>query len=165
LPEPSISAPATVFFASPRSDLILELADHERVFSALLEARRDDKPLWIGRARYHALRDRWRRAAADYARGIEPVASPGTQEYYGFACVRLLVEDTASYRGLIHTLRDRVAETKDPRLAYELARASIIAPEIGANPEQVVQWARMAAESAPLAWHSHVVGTAIFAAD
>ena len=52
--------PQDRFFASPRSWLILELAGHERVFSALLDARPDDKQLWIGRGRYHALRDRWR---------------------------------------------------------------------------------------------------------
>jgi len=156
--------PRDRFFASPRSYLILELAGHERVFSALLEARPDDKQLWIGRARYHTLRDRWRRAAADYARGIEPVASPGTQEYYEFACILLLVQDKARYRGLIQTLRDRVEETKDPRLAYELARACIITPEMAANPDQVVRWARMAAESAPLAWHSHVLGAAYYRA-
>jgi hypothetical protein len=44
--------------ARAHSDLgqaILELAGHERVFSALLEARPDDNHLWIGRGRYHAL--------------------------------------------------------------------------------------------------------------
>jgi tetratricopeptide (TPR) repeat protein/tRNA A-37 threonylcarbamoyl transferase component Bud32 len=156
--------PLDRFFASPRSRLILELAGHERVFSALLDARPDDKHLWIGRGRYHALRDRWRLAAADYARGIEPVPSPGTHEYYEFACLLLLVGDKERYRGLIQTLDAKVDETKDPRLAYELARACIITPQMTEDPQRVIRWARLAAESAAYAWHSHVVGAAYYRA-
>jgi tetratricopeptide (TPR) repeat protein len=156
--------PRDRFFASPRSRLILELASHERVFSALLEARPDDKQLWIARGRYHALRDRWRRAVTDYALGIEPVAYAGTQEYYEYACLLLLVADKERYRGLVQTLGDQVDKTKDPRLAYELARACIITPEMTADPERVIRWARLAAESAPLAWHNHVVGAAYYRA-
>jgi tetratricopeptide (TPR) repeat protein/tRNA A-37 threonylcarbamoyl transferase component Bud32 len=156
--------PGDRFFASPRSSLILELAGHERIFSALLDARPDDKHLWIGRGRYHALRDRWRAAAADYARGIEPVASPGTHEYYEYACLLLLLGDKERYRGLIQTLARQVDETKDARLAYELARACIITPEMTADPERVVRWARLAVESTPLAWHSHVLGAAYYRA-
>jgi tetratricopeptide (TPR) repeat protein len=156
--------PRDRFFASPRSRLILELASHERVFSALLEAQPNDGQLWIGRGRYHALCDRWRRAAADYARGIEPVPTPGMQEYYEYACLLLLVGDKERYRGLIQTLVDQVDKTKDPRLAYELARACIITPEMTADPERVIRWARLAAESAALAWHSHVVGAAYYRA-
>jgi tetratricopeptide (TPR) repeat protein len=156
--------PQDRFFASPRSRLILELAGHERVFSALLEARPEDKPLWIGRGRYHALRDRWRRAAADYARGIEPVASPATHEYYEYACLLLLVGDKERYRRLIQTLVEQVDRTKDPRLAYELARACVITPEKTADPERVIRWARLAAESEPLPWHSHALGAACYRA-
>src|SRR5262249_18517583 len=148
--------PRDRFFASPRSRLILELAGHERVFSALLEARPDDKHLWIGRGRYHALRDRWRPATTDYARGIEPAPTPGTSEYYEYACLLLLVGDKERYRGLIQTLGQKVDETKDPRLAYEWARACIITPEMTADPERVIRSAQLAVESAPLAWHSHV---------
>jgi tetratricopeptide (TPR) repeat protein/tRNA A-37 threonylcarbamoyl transferase component Bud32 len=156
--------PRDRFFFSPRSRLILELARHERVFAALLEARPEDKPLWIARGRYHALRDRWRRAAADYARGFEPVASPDTQEYFEYACLLLLVGDKERYRGLIQTLRDQVDMMKDPRLAYELARACIMTPEMTFDPQRVIRWARLAAESAPLAWHNHVVGAAYYRA-
>jgi tetratricopeptide (TPR) repeat protein len=156
--------PRDRFFASPRSRLTVELAGHERVFSALLVARPDEKELWIGRGRHHALRDRWRQAAADYARGIEPVPSPDTQEYYEYACLLLLVGDKERYRGLIQTLRDQVDKTKEPRLAYELARACIITPEMTAAPERVIGWARLAEESAPRAWHRHVVGAAYYRA-
>jgi tetratricopeptide (TPR) repeat protein len=156
--------PPDRFFASPRSRLILEMADHERVFSALLEARPDDKHLWIGRGRFHALRDRWRRAAADYARGIEPVASPGTHEYYEYACLLLLVGDKERYGALIRTLSEQVDESKDPRLAYELARACVITDGMTADPKRVIQWARLAAESATLSWHSHVLGVAYYRA-
>ena len=156
--------PPERFFTSRRSALILRLAAHERVYSALLEARPDDKPLWIGRGRYHALRDRWRPAAADYARGIEPIPSAGTHEYYEFACLLLLVDDKGRYRELIRSLGETVDETKDPHLAYELARACIITPEMTADPARVIGWARLAADSEPLAWHSHVLGAAYYRA-
>jgi tetratricopeptide (TPR) repeat protein/tRNA A-37 threonylcarbamoyl transferase component Bud32 len=156
--------PRDPFFASPRSRLIVDLARHEHVFSALLEARPDDKDLWIGRGRYHALRDRWRQAAADYARGIEPVPSPGAHKYYEYACILLLVGDKDRYRALIQTIREQVDKTKDPRLAYELARACVITPEMTVDPEQVIGWARLAAESATLAWHDHVLGAAYYRA-
>jgi tetratricopeptide (TPR) repeat protein len=156
--------PPDRFLGSRRNWFILGLARHERVFSALLKARPDDKDLWIGRGRYLALRDRWREAAADYARGIEPVTSPGTHEYYEFACALVLVGDRERYGELIRTFGDKVDETKDPRLAYELARACVITPEMTAEPERVIQWARLAADSEPLAWHSHVVGAAYYRA-
>jgi tetratricopeptide (TPR) repeat protein len=156
--------PPNRFLGSPRSWLILGLAEHERVFSALLDARPDDKELWIGRGRYHARHDRWRAAAADYARGIEPVASPDTAEYYEYACALLLVGDKERYRGLIQTFAGQVDDSKDPRLAYELARACVITPELAAEPKRVIQWARLAAESAPLAWHTHVLGAACYRA-
>jgi tetratricopeptide (TPR) repeat protein len=130
----------------------------------MLEARPDDKELWIGSGRYHALCDRWRPAAAAYARGIEPVASPGTHEYYEYACLLLLVGEKERYRGLIQTLGELVDRMKDPRLAYELARACIITPEMTADPKRVIGWARLAEESAPLAWHRHVVGAAYYRA-
>jgi tetratricopeptide (TPR) repeat protein/tRNA A-37 threonylcarbamoyl transferase component Bud32 len=154
--------PPDRFFASPRSWLILGLAGHERVFSALLEARPDDKHLWIGRGRHNALRERWRAAAADYARGIEPVASAGTHEYYEYACVLQLSGEKERYRGLIQTFSDQAEGTKDPVLAYELARACVIAPEMTVDPERVVRWARLAAETTPLAWHSHVLGVSYY---
>src|SRR5262249_60505822 len=115
-------------FASPRSRLIVELAGHERVFSALLQARPEDKHLWIGRGRYHALRDRWRQAAADYARGIEPVASPSTDEYYEYACLLLLVGDQERYRSLIRTLAEQADKWNAPPLAHELRRACLVTP-------------------------------------
>jgi tetratricopeptide (TPR) repeat protein len=156
--------PRDRFFVSPRSQLILELAGHERAFAALLGARPDDKPLWIGRGRFHALRGRWTQAAADYARGIESAIIPDTQEYYEYACVLQLVGDEDRYRDLIRTLSVEVDETKDPRLAYELARACIIAPKPGVDAGRVIRWARLAAESSPLAWHCHVVGAAYYRA-
>ena len=63
-------------------------------------------------------------------------ASPGTHEYYEYACLLLLVADKGRYRGLIHTLAEQVDKTKEPRLAYELARACIITPEMTADPDE-----------------------------
>jgi tetratricopeptide (TPR) repeat protein/tRNA A-37 threonylcarbamoyl transferase component Bud32 len=156
--------PPDRFFASPRSRLILELAGHEDVFAALLESRPGDKHLWIGRGRYRALRDRWRQAAADYDRGIERVASPSAGEYYEYACLLLLVGDRGRYQRLIQTLGDQVDKSKDARLAYEVARACIVTPDMAADPRRVIRWAQLAAESESLGWHSHVLGAAYYRA-
>jgi tetratricopeptide (TPR) repeat protein len=156
--------PRNRFFGSTRSWLIVGLAGHERVFAALLALRPDDKDLWIGRGRYNALHDRFVQAAEDYARGIEPTSSPGTHEYYEFACALLLAGDMDRYREVMQSLIDKFDETKDPPLAYELARACIITPEMPADSERVIRWARLAAESSPLAWHSHVLGAAYYRA-
>src|SRR5262249_23660727 len=85
-------------------------------------------------------------------------------EYYEFACLLLLISDKQRYRGIIQTLGKKVEETKDPRLAYEWARACIITPEMTADPERVIRWARLAAEREPLAWHDHLVGAAYYRA-
>jgi tetratricopeptide (TPR) repeat protein/tRNA A-37 threonylcarbamoyl transferase component Bud32 len=154
--------PQERFFASPRNRFIVALAGHEGVFSGLLEVRPNDSYLWIGRGRHHALRDRWRQAAGDYARGIEAVPSPDNQEYYEYACLLLLIGDKDRYRGLIQTLRDQFEKSKDPRLAYELARACIITSEMPVDPEHVIRWAQLAVDSEPLAWHMHVLGAAYY---
>jgi tetratricopeptide (TPR) repeat protein len=156
--------PPDRFFASPRSRLLVQVAGHEHIFSALLEARPDDRPLWIARGRYYALRDRWRLAVADYFRGIDPAPSPGMQEYYEFACLLVLVGDRDRYRTLIQSFSEKVDETKDPALAYELARACVITPEMTVDPVRVIKWARMAAESEPLPWHMHVVAAGYYRA-
>jgi tetratricopeptide (TPR) repeat protein len=156
--------PPDRFFASPRSRLILEMAAHEQVSSRLLELRPDEKYLWIGRGRYHALRGRWRKAAADYARGIESVVTPGTHEYYEYACSLQLLGDETRYRELIRPLGEAVDKAKEPRLAYEVARACIIASKPAVDPARVIHWAQQAVESSPLAWHCHVLGAAYYRA-
>jgi serine/threonine protein kinase len=155
--------PEDHFFDSPRSRLILELASYDRAFSKLLEARPGDHQLWMGRGRYHALCSRWRQAADDVARGIA-AATPGTHEFYEYACLLLIVGDEERYRRLIQSLRRESGESKDPRLTYELARACTLAPEPVVDPGQVVKWARFAVESSPFAWHCHVLGAACYRA-
>jgi hypothetical protein len=106
----------------------------------------------------------WRQAAADYARGIEAVADPVAHEHYEYACLLVLVGDRDRYHRLIVSLGDQLDREKDPRLAYELARACIIAPEPVDDPKRVIRWARLAEQSAPMAWHCHVLGAAYYRA-
>jgi hypothetical protein len=68
------------------------------------------------------------------------------------------------YQGLIQTLGDQVDKSNDARLAYEVARACILTPDMAADPRRVIRWARLAAESESLGWHSHVVGAANYRA-
>jgi tetratricopeptide (TPR) repeat protein/tRNA A-37 threonylcarbamoyl transferase component Bud32 len=156
--------PQDPFFASARSSLVLELAGHDRIFSALLAKRPDDTSLWIGRGRHYALREQWRRAAADFARGIGPAASPGTHESYEYACSLLLAGYKERYRALIQSLDDQADEPTDAPRAYEMARACIIAPEMATDPTRVIRWARLAVDKSPLPWHIHALGAAHFRA-
>jgi tetratricopeptide (TPR) repeat protein len=151
-------------FDSPRSRLILELASHDRAFSKLLEARPWDHQLWIGRGRHQALCGRWRQAVDDFARG-NATATPDTHEFFEYSCLLLIVGDTEGYRRLIRALHREVGETTDMRLAYELARSCIVAPETAVDPKQVIRWARLSVDhSPPWAWHSHVLGAAFYRA-
>jgi hypothetical protein len=95
---------------------------------------------------------------------MEPAASLGTGEFYEYACLLLLVGDKGRYRGLIQTLGDQADKSENPRVAYELARACIITPDLASDPRRVIRWARLAAEKESLAWHSHVVGAAYYRA-
>ena len=67
--------------AVARSARALALARWDRAYARLLELRPDDGQLWSVRGRYHALRDQWDLAAADFARGIRrprPTARSGS---------------------------------------------------------------------------------------
>src|SRR5262249_25299571 len=89
---------------SSRRQRGLELARWDRAYARLLELRRDDGDLWCVRGRYYALRGRWDRAAADFARGMLS-APPGGEEWYEHACLRLIVGDDEGFRAVVREIQ------------------------------------------------------------
>jgi tetratricopeptide (TPR) repeat protein len=122
-----------------------------------------DGHLWTGRGRYHALRERWDRAAADFARGIAS-APPDSEERFEHACLRLLVDDFAGYREFVREMGRREGRTDDPIVAFILARSCVLAPDLVVAPEQAIRWAEQAVASERNAWYLHVLGAAYYRA-
>jgi tetratricopeptide (TPR) repeat protein len=156
-------APEDRRWGSLRSAMILDLAPWDRAYAKLLESRPGDGHLWTGRGRYYAVRDRWDRAAADFARGIAS-APPDSQEWFEHACLRLLVGDGAGYREFVREMRRREGRTDDPLVAFILARSCILTPDPVVEPVQAIRWAEQAVASERNAWYLQVLGTAHYRA-
>jgi Flp pilus assembly protein TadD len=141
----------------------MELARWDRAYDRLLASRPDDGELWTARGQYHALRDRWAQAAADFARGVHS-APTTSEEWFDHACLRLMVGDEEGYRAAVHELRRLAGGSDDPYVAYVLARTTAIAAEPAVEREQTVRWAEHAVAGNPYAWRLHVLGLALYRA-
>jgi tetratricopeptide (TPR) repeat protein len=155
--------PANRYWASQRSQMILDLARWDQAFARLLELRGGDGHLWTGRGRYYALRGQWERAAADYARGIAS-APPDSEEWFEHACLRWIIGDREGYREFVREMGRRVGRTDVPIVAYILARSCILVPHPVVAPEQAIRWAEQAVASERNAWYLHVLGAAYYRA-
>jgi serine/threonine protein kinase/Flp pilus assembly protein TadD len=149
--------------SSPRSLQIRTLAASEGAFAKLLERNPGDGSLWSGRARYYLLRDRWDRAAADFARAIE-TAPPESQEWFEHAGLRLLAGDAAGCRAFLREILRREGGTRDPYIAHVLARACNLSAEPAVDPAEVVRLAELGASGGNYAWFFQPVGIALYRA-
>jgi tetratricopeptide (TPR) repeat protein len=156
-------APEDHRWGSPRSAMLLDMARWDAALARLLELRPGDGHLWTGRGRYHAIRDRWDRAAADFARGIAS-APPDSEERFEHACLRLLVGDVAGYREFVREMGRREGRTDDPLVAFILARSCILTPDPVVATEQAIRWAEQAVASGRNPWYLHVLGAAHYRA-
>jgi WD40 repeat protein/tetratricopeptide (TPR) repeat protein len=148
---------------SPRNRRALALARWDHAYARLLELRPDDGPLWSARGRYHAQRGRWDQAAADFARGITPMA-PDSEECIEYACLQLLVGDDQGYRAFLREVQCRAGRIDDPYVAYVLARAAVVAPAPVVEPGRVTRWAERAVASSLNGWNLHTLGVAHYRA-
>ncbi len=148
---------------SPRGARLLSLARWDRAYARLMELRPDDGQLWCVRGRYHALRDRWELAAADFGRGVMS-APPDSEEWFEHACLRLIVGDNEGYRTFVQEIRRREGQTSSPFVAYVLARTCTLAAEPVIEPEQVIRWAEAPLRYGRPPWNLHVAGAAHFRA-
>ena len=148
---------------SPRSARLLSLARWDRAYARLMELRPDDGQLWYVRGRYHALRDRWELAAADFARGITS-APQDSEEGFEYASLRLIIGDDEGYRTFVQEIRRREGQTSSPFVAYVLARTGTLAAEPVVEPEQVIRWAEAPLRYGRPPWNLHVAGAAHYRA-
>src|SRR5262249_28052436 len=99
-----------------------------------------------GPAGDYALHSQWDQSAADFARGIAS-APPDSEQWFGHACLRLIIGDTEGYREFLRGVRQRAGRTDDPLVACILARTSNLAFDPVVEPEQAVRWAEQAVAS------------------
>ena len=104
----------------------------DEVFTRLRALRPEDRLPWIVRARLHVLQGDWNRAAADYARVNESLASCEPSELVseaddliGYACLLLLLADHPGYEQFCKTWADRVGDA--PGWEYSLRRPGELA--------------------------------------
>jgi tetratricopeptide (TPR) repeat protein len=155
--------PPDRYWISARSTRALEMARWEQAFESLLSLRPNDGHLWCVRGRYFALRNQWERAAADFARGIAS-APPESEEWFEHACLRLIVGDNERYRAFIQEMRRREGQTRNPMVAYILARSRVQTTESGVEPAQVIRWAEFAVHEQSLPWYLSILGAAYYRA-
>src|SRR5262249_19050296 len=127
--------------------------------------RPDDGHLWCVRGRYHALRGRWDRAAADFARGMLS-APPGGEEWYEHACLRLIVGDDEGFRAVVREMQRHEGRNEHrPMQYFFLARTCSQVSDPVIDPAQVVRWGEHVVTSGLNApWHLHVLGLAHYRA-
>ncbi len=148
---------------SPRSTRALEMAQSAPAYDALLKIRPDDGHLWCVRGRFRALRGDWQGAAADFARGITS-APPDSEEWFEHACLRLIVGDRTGYQAFIQEMQRREGQTKNPFVAYVLARSCVQTTEPLVEPEQVIRWAESALRKDRFPWYLAALGAAHYRA-
>jgi tetratricopeptide (TPR) repeat protein len=144
--------------------MILDLAKWDKAFERLLELRPHDDHLRTVRGRYYALRRQWAKAAENYSRGIAS-APADSEEWFEYACLQCITGDGAGYDRFIQEIAAKEGKSKEPIVAYVLARAASLSPEPVVAPAQVIRWAEQAVASDTHApWYLHVLGIAQFRA-
>ena len=161
---PSHPTRRTIGFITPRGvSQIRALAASEGAFAKLLERNPGDGSLWSGRGRYYLLRDRWDRAAADFARAVE-TSPPESEEWIEHAALRLLVGDAAGYREFLREILRKAGGTRDPFVGYVLARACNLSAEPVVDPAELVRLAELGARGGNYPWFLQPVGIALYRA-
>ena len=100
------------------------------------------------RARLRVFQRDWKRAAADYARLYESLASidpakllpEGGDDLFGYGCLLLLLGDRHGYEQFCKKWADRVGDS--PAWKYSLARAWAVSPRPVVPAQQIVDRAR-----------------------
>ena len=97
----------------------------DEVFRRLTAQQPDDRLPWLVRARLHVFERDWKRAAADYARVYDRLASidpanllPEADDLFGYGCVLVLLGDRHGYEQLCNNWADRAGDS--PAWAYSL---------------------------------------------
>ena len=118
------------------------------------------------RARLHVFERDWKRAAADYARVYESLASidpakllpEGGDDLFGYGCLLLLLGDRHGYEQFCKKWADRVGDS--PAWGYCLARAWAVSPRPVVPAQQIVERAEKAVQAGRAPWNLHVLSLA-----
>jgi tetratricopeptide (TPR) repeat protein len=147
--------------AGARAMTCRELARSPQAFDLAVRLRPKDRHLWAGRAQADVERGQWKEAADDFARAV--ALSDIDERSYEHAAVLLVLGDEEGYRKAASDMVDRLGDTRDPFLAYVLARTCSLVPKSVADPARAVAWARQAvADQADRGWYLHALGLALY---
>ena len=138
----------------------------DEVFTRLTAQQPDDRLPWIMRARLHVFERDWKRAAADYARVNESLASidpaellpEGGDDLFGYGCLLLLLGDRDGYEQFCKKWADRVGDS--PAWGYSLAHAWAVSPRPVVPAQQIVERAGKALQAGRAPWNLHVLSLA-----
>jgi tetratricopeptide (TPR) repeat protein/serine/threonine protein kinase len=141
------------------------IRSHE-VFTRLTAQQPDDRLARIMRARLHVLERDWKRAAADYARLYESLASvdpakllpEGGDDLFGYGCLLLLLGDRPGYEQFCKKWADRVGDS--PAWGFNVARAWGVSARPVVPAQQIVERAEKTLQAGRAPWNLHVLSLA-----
>ncbi len=141
------------------------IRSHE-VFTRLTTQQGDDRLPRIMRARLRVFERDWKRAAAEYARVYESLASidpanllpEGGDDVFSYGSLLLLLGDYQGYEQLCQKWADRVGDS--PAWGFSLARAWAVNPRPVVPAQQIVERAGKAVHASRAAWNLHALSLA-----
>jgi tetratricopeptide (TPR) repeat protein len=145
--------------SSPRNVLAREVAEWDELFARLTRERPDLTSLWIGRGRWRAAEDRWKEAAADYARVIR--SRPPGIEWFEYAGALTLAGDVASARDFVAWAVGHAGTPVEPDAGFLLARTVATAPALARDSIQALDWADEAVARSKPPWYLYTLGLAL----
>jgi tetratricopeptide (TPR) repeat protein len=135
------------------------------VFTRLTAQQEDDRLPRIMRARLDVYQRDWKRAAVDYARLNESLASvdpadllPDADDLFGYGCVLALLGDHNGHEQFCKKWADRVGDS--PAWGYCLARAWAVSPRPVVPAQQIVERVEKAVAAGRSPWSLHVLSLA-----
>jgi WD40 repeat protein/tetratricopeptide (TPR) repeat protein len=155
--------PLDVRSALPRSTLVgAVIRTPPPVFEALLKLRQDAPRLLLFRGRVKAMQKDWKQAAEDYTRAA--ASRPAGEECFEHAGVLLLAGDVEGYCAFAQGLAQQHGETKDPVMAFILARTAALGLESPVESCRMIAWGEQAVAGEKYPWYLHALGLALYRA-
>jgi serine/threonine-protein kinase len=146
-----------------RTLLFEQLLAWEPAFNKVAVQRPNDAAQWVARGRRDARQSRWTQAAESYQKVSG--ARPFGEESFEHAGLLLLSGDMKGYQQFCQRLTQQKGATEDSFQAYIIARTCGLGSETLVDRQQVLKWARQAAQSQPQSgWYLHVLGLAYYRA-
>ncbi|MFI5461495.1 MAG: tetratricopeptide repeat protein, partial [Isosphaerales bacterium] len=138
----------------------------DEVFTRLTAEQPDDRLPRIMRARLHVFQHDWKRAAAEYARVYESLASidpakllpEGGDDLFVSGCVLLLLGDRPGYEQFCKRWADRVGDS--PAWGFNLARAWGVSARPVVPAQQIIERVEKTLQAGRAPWYLHVLSLA-----